>query len=44
MTWTSRAVGVLCLGLLVVVVAIVVTAGQPGDLVDNLARFVRSAR
>jgi hypothetical protein len=44
MTWTSRVVGVLCLGLLVVVVATVVTAGHPGNLVDDFARFVRSTR
>ena len=44
MTWTSRVVGVLGLGLFVVVVATVVTAGHPGDLVDDLARFVRSTR
>jgi hypothetical protein len=44
MTWTSRVVGVLCLGLLVVVVATVVTAGHPGNLLDDLARFLRSTR
>ena len=44
MTWTSRIVGALCLGLLVVVVATVVTAGHPGNVVDDLARFVRSTR
>jgi hypothetical protein len=44
MTWTSRVVGLLCLALLVIVVATVVTAGHPGDLLDDLARFVRSTR
>jgi hypothetical protein len=44
MTWTSRIVGALCLALLVVVVATVVTAGHPGNVVDDLARFVRSTR
>ena len=44
MTWTSRVVGLLCLALCMVVVATVVTAGHPGDLLDDLARFVRSTR
>ena len=44
MTWTSRVVGFLCLGLVVFVVAIVLTAGHPGNLVDDLGDFVRSSR
>ncbi len=44
MTWTSRVVGLLCLALFVVVVATVATGGHPGEVVDDLTRFVRSAR
>ncbi len=43
MTWTSRVVGLLCLTLFVVVVATVATGGHPGEVVDDLTRFVRSA-
>ena len=44
MSWTSRVVGLLSVGLLVFVVAVVVTGGHPGNVVDDLARFVRATR
>ena len=41
MTWTSRIVGFLCLALCTVVVATVATGGHPGNVVDELSRWVR---